>query len=182
MPTGIKVSEAMVGRVVTARPSENVAESSKKMRDEDVGLLVVCEGVRPIGVVTREDIVDKVTAADKHASKVTLKEIMTFPVITCSPDDDLADAARVMARHGFERLPVVQMGKLVGILSDREIAKVAPAAIEILRERLLMEEPTSAAVEFNSGDCELCGNFSEALHYVNDRWVCDSCKNEAAEL
>ncbi|MBU5557682.1 MAG: CBS domain-containing protein [Candidatus Aenigmatarchaeota archaeon] len=182
MPTGIKVSEAMVSRVITARPSQTVMEGSRLMRDEDVGMLVICEGNRPVGVVTREDIVDKVTALDKQASKVTLKEIMGSPVVTCSPDDDLADAAKVMVKHGFERLPVVRMGKLVGLISDREIAKVAPAAIEILRERLLMSEPPPTIEEFNSGDCELCGNFSEALHLINDRWVCDSCKDEASEL
>jgi len=182
MPTGIKVSEAMIGRVISAKPSESVAAISKIMRDEDVGLLVICEGNRPVGVVTREDVVNKVAAVDKTASKILVKEIMSYDVVTCSPDDDLADAARVMAKHGFERLPVVQMGKLVGLLSDREIAKVAPAAIEILRERLLMAEPGTGVEEFNSGDCELCGNFSEHLHYINDRWVCDSCKNEAAEL
>lgn len=182
MPTGIKVSDAMISQVVSARPSETVAVGSKLMRDEDVGLIVVCEGIRPIGVVTREDVVNKVAAEDKSASKVFLKEIMSYDVVTCSPDDDLADAARVMAKHGFERLPVVQMGKLVGLISDREIAKVAPAAIEILRERLLIDQPGSGIEEFNSGDCELCANYSENLHYVNDRWVCDACKDEAAEL
>lgn len=182
MPTGIKVSEAMISNVVTAKPNEMVSAASKTMRDEDVGMIVVCEGNRPVGVVTREDIVNKVVANDKMASKIMLKEIMSYDVVTCSPDDDLADAARVMAKHGFERLPVVQMDKLVGMLSDREIAKVAPAAIEILRERLLITEPGAGAEEFNAGDCELCGNYSENLHYVNDRWVCDACKNEATEL
>ncbi len=182
MPTGIKVSEAMISTVVSAKPSDTVTMASKAMRDEDVGMVVVCEGSRPVGIVTREDIVNKVVADDKTASKMMIKEIMSYDVITCSPDDDMADAARVMAKHGFERLPVVQMGKLVGILSDREIARVAPACIEILRERLTLVEPGSGIEEFNSGDCELCANYSENLHYINDRWVCDACKNEAAEL
>lgn len=182
MATGIRVSEAMVSRVVTARPSETAAGGSKKLRDEDVGLLVICEGNRPIGIVTREDIVNKVAAEDKVASKILLKEIMTPQVVSCSPDDDMADAAKVMAKHGYERLPVVSMGKLVGIISDREIAKVAPAAIEILRERLLIEGQPPSVEEFNAGECEFCGNFSEVLHLINDRWVCDACKDEAAEL
>jgi len=182
MPTGIKVGDAMVEQVVTAKPSQTVSEGSKTMRDEEVGLLVICEGNNPIGVVTREDIVDKVTAADKLPSNVMLREIMGSPVISCSPDDDISDAARVMAKHGYERLPVVSMGKLVGLLSDREIAIVAPAALEILRERLLIDTPEGVVEEFNSGECELCANYSEILHSINDRWVCANCKNEAAEL
>lgn len=182
MSTGIKVEDAMVNRVVTARPSENVVEGSKTMRDEDVGMLVIVEGNRPVGVVTREDVVSKVVAGDKNPSKTTLKEIMGTPVITCSPDDDLAEAARVMAKHDLERLPVVKMDKVVGVISDQNIVKVAPAAIEILRERLLIGEPESAPEEFNSGECELCANYSESLHNINDRWVCAACKDEAAEL
>lgn len=182
MTTGIKVKDAMLSRVVTARPSQTVLEGSKLMKKEDVGTVVICEGKKPIGIVTREDVVDKVASKDLQTSKVLLKDIMTSPVVAASPDEDLSNAARTMTKHGYERLPVVSLGKLVGIISDREIAKVAPAAIEILRERLLIEEPPQIIEEANSGDCELCGNFSEELHNINDRWVCDSCKEEAAEL
>lgn len=182
MATGIKVSEAMVARVITARPSQTVAEGSQIMRDEGVGLLVLVKGRVPVGVVTREDIVNKVTAKDLLASKILLRDIMSPTVITCSPDDDLATVARKMVKYGYERLPVVSLGKLVGLISAREIAKVAPAAIEILRERLFIEEPPPIIPEFNAGDCELCGCFCEMLHNVNDRWVCDTCKDEALEL
>lgn len=182
MPTGIKVEDAMVSRVVTARPSQNVFEGSQIMKAEDVGMLVISEGKTPVGIVTREDIVAKVTAKDLQASKILLKDIMNMPIVTCGPEDDIADVAKTMAKHGYERLPVIMLGKLVGVISDREVVKVAPAAIEILRERLLMTEPEKIEEEFNAGDCELCGNFSEVLHNINDRWVCDTCKDEAAEL
>ena len=110
-----------------------------------------------------------------------VKEVVKEVVITATPDEDLADAARTMTKHGFVRLPVVSLGKLVGIITDREIAKLAPAAIEILRERLLIQTP-GFSEETNSGECQLCANYSEELHNVNDRWVCDSCKEEAAEI
>lgn len=182
MATGIKVKDAMASRVVTARPSQNVFEGSKIMKKEDVGSIVICEGSKPIGIVTREDVIDKVTSKDLQASKVSLKEIMNSPIVETTPDTDLADAARTMVKYGYERLPVVNMGKLVGMISDRDIARVAPAAIEILRERLLVEGPEKIEQEFNDGDCELCGNYSDNLHLINDRWVCDSCKEEAEEL
>ena len=188
MSTGITVKEAMVNRVVTIRPTQTVAEAAKMMKKEDVGMLVIIEGRKPLGIITREDIINKIVASDKHASDVKIKEIMSSSVITSSPDEDMADAARKMSRYGYERLPVVDMGKLVGVISDREIAKVAPAAIEILRERLLIDEPEDASEEVAeekrtvSGDCELCYNYSETLHKVNGKWVCEACKEEAAEL
>ncbi len=181
MATDISVKDAMITRVVTARPGQTVQEGSEMMRKEDVGSLIICEGNKPVGIVTREDVVNKVASKDMKASEVKLKDIMNAPLVTVEPEQDLADAARKMTKYGYERLPVVEMGKLIGIISDREVAKVAPAAIEILRERLLIEAPTQFE-ETTSGECQLCGNYTEELRNINDRWVCESCKEEAEEL
>jgi len=182
MPTGIKVKDAMVSRVVTARPSQSVLEASKIMKKEDVGSLVIIESIKPVGVVTREDIINKVVAKSLPASKILIKDIMSKDLVTCPPDCDISEAARLMSKYRYERIPVVSMGKLVGIISSREIAKVAPAALEILTEHLRIEEPEKVEEETNEGECELCGNYVEELHNINDKWVCDSCKDEAAEL
>ncbi len=182
MPTGIKVRDAMVESVITAKPNQTVLEASKIMKKEDVGSVIICEGEKPVGIVTREDIVNKITAEDKLASKTLLKNIMTKNLVTCPPDCDISEAARLMSKHKYERIPIVMLGKLVGIISAREVAKVAPAALEIMTEHLRIEEPFQIQEETNAGDCELCGNYSEELHNVNDRWVCDSCQEEATEL
>ena len=182
MPTGIKVKDAMISRVITGRPNQTVMEGSKLMRKEDIGSLVICEGNKPVGIVTREDIVNKIAAKDLLASKILLKDIMSKNLITCPPDCDISEAARLMSKYQYERIPVVSLGKLVGIISAREIAKVAPAALEIMTEHLRIEQPPPVFEETNAGDCELCGNYSEELHNVNDKWVCDSCREEAAEI
>ena len=182
MPTGIKVKDAMITKVITARSNQTTLEASKIMKKEDIGSVIICEGNKPIGIVTREDIINKITAEDKSASKVLLKEIMTKDLVTCPPDCDISEAARLMSKHQYERIPVVFLGKLIGIISAREIAKVAPAVLEIMTEHLRIEEPLNITEETNSGDCELCGNYSEELYNINDRWICDSCKEEAAEL
>ncbi len=188
MPTDIKVKDAMISPAVTAVQDQTIFEASKTMKKRDIGSLIVVKGndKKPIGIVTREDIVNKVTAKDLQASKILIKDIMSTHVVSVTPDDDISVAAKEMSKYGFERLPVVNMGKLVGIISTREVAKIAPAAIEILRERLLLEEPEEAekkeAEEMMAGECELCGNYSDTLHNINDRWVCDNDKEEAAEL
>jgi len=182
MPTGIKVKDAMVSRVMIARPSQNAFEASKIMEKEDVGSVIVCEGDNPIGIVTREDIINNVTAKNLLSDKILLKDIMSKKLISCPPDCDISEAARLMSKNKYERIPVVSMGKLIGIISTREIAKVAPAALEIATEHLRIEEPEKIIEETNEGDCELCGNYSEELHNINDKWVCDACKDEAEEL
>lgn len=182
MSTGINVEDAMVAEVVTARPNQTVLDASKVMKEKDIGSVVICEREVPIGIVTREDIVNKVTADDKLASKIMLKDIMTKNLVTCNPDCDISEAARLMSKHKYERIPVVSMGKLVGIISAREIAKVAPAALEIMTEHLRIEEPQNIEEETNEGECELCGNYADRLYKINDKWICEGCKEEAKEL
>ncbi|MBR9682898.1 MAG: CBS domain-containing protein [Candidatus Aenigmarchaeota archaeon] len=178
MSTGISVKDAMVSRVVTIRPGQNIKEAAEMMTKEEVGLLVVVEGAKPVGVITREDIIKRIVAMDLTPSEKTVKENMESPMIAAEPDEDLADAARRMVQHGFERLPVVSMGKLVGLISDRGIAKVAPAAIEILRERLTIASEPEIVEELNEGECQTCGNYSSILHNVDDKWLCSECKDD----
>jgi len=183
MPTGIKVKDAMVSPVVTAKASQTVYDGAKLMTKEDIGSLVIIDGIKPIGIVTREDVINKIVAKNLQASNIQLKEIMSTDLVTCAPNDDIKEAAQKMSKYGYERIPVTDMGKVIGIISTREIAKVAPQAIEILRERLSIQEPEKFSdEEFTEGECELCGNFSAELRKINDRWVCVNCKEEAAEL
>ena len=186
MTTDIQVKDAMIKKVLTATPGQTIHEASKMMKDQDVGSLIICEGKKPVGIITREDIVLKVAAEDKKSSEVKVKDIMTTNLVTITPEDDLADAARMMTKYGFERLPVVSLDKLIGIISDREIAKICPAAIEILRERLMLKDGDDigekSVIETTSGDCELCGNYKEVLKNIGGKWVCETCKEEAAEI
>jgi CBS domain-containing protein len=183
MPTGIKVKDAMIKKVYTGKPEQTVHEGSKIMREKDIGSLIIIEDGKPVGIVTREDIVNKVTAENKLASEVLLKDIMSRSLVTCPPECDISEVARIMSKYQYERIPVVSKGKLVGIISTREVAKVAPAALEILTEHLRIEQPPQQPVEETiAGECELCGNYSEELQNVNDMWVCENCKEEAQEL
>ena len=187
MPTGIRVRDAMVSSVITAELEQNVVDAAKIMKKEDIGSVIICENKKPVGIVTREDIINKVLAMDAHPSKVLLKDIMSKKLVTTSPDSDISDAAKLMSMHKYERIPVVSLGKLVGIISTREIAKVAPAALEVMTEHLRIEQGVEDGEDvreelMTEGVCDLCGNESDNLLKVNDRWVCDSCREEAEEI
>jgi CBS domain-containing protein len=178
MATGIKVKEAMITPVVTGKPEETVLDAAKRMEGQDVGSLIIVVDSKPVGIVTREDIVNKVVAKNLLPSEVLIKEIQSSNLITCPPDCDISEAANLMSKYKYERIPVVSLGNLIGIISAREIAKVAPAMLEIATEHLRIEEPPPSLEEIADGECEICGNYSDKLHYVNDRWVCDNCREE----
>jgi len=182
MPIEMKVRDIMSSRVVSCPPNTTVADAARKMREEDVGSIIIVQNRKPIGIMTREDVTNRVAAEDKLPSKVLVKEVMTSPVITAAPDETISTVAKRMSKYGYERMPVKQLNKIVGFISVRDILRVSPGTLDILKDHLEREQAPEFKEEFNAGECELCGNYSEALHYINDRWVCDTCKEEAAEI
>ncbi len=182
MALEVKVKDIMTPRVVTCKSTTLISEAAKRMRDEDIGSIIVTEGQKPVGIVTREDMTNKVAAMDLQPSKTTVKAVMNSPIVTCPPDSAIEEAAKLMNKHGYERLPVKSLNKLVGIVSVRDILRVAPGLLDFFKERLELEEPAALGEETTSGDCELCGNYTEELHNVNNRWVCEACSEEASEL
>jgi len=181
MPSGIKVKSAMRKSVVTIDPDKSVLAAAKLMKKNDIGSLVVIEKGRPIGIMTREDVNDKVAAKDLLASTLLVKQVMSAPVVSCSSDDDITAISHIMSKYGYERLPVIDKGKLVGIISTREVVKVAPAAIEIFRQHFEEEStPVIGKSESSDGDeCERCSNYSDDLQKVGSEWLCEKCREES---
>jgi len=178
MPSGIKIKDIMKSRVVTVKTTQTVLETAKIMRKEDVGSVIVMEGKKPVGIVTREDMAVKIVAKDLQPSKILVKNIMNTPLVSCSPEDDLVDVAKTMNKYRYDQLPVISLNKLVGIVTVREILKTTPDLIEQFKERL--EEPSlPEQLESIEGEyCDRCGNYSEELTKINDQWICSACVEE----
>ncbi|MDQ3067470.1 MAG: CBS domain-containing protein [Actinomycetota bacterium] len=100
----------------------SVEEAARKMKSEDVGSLPIVDGDRLVGVVTDRDLAIRVLGEGKSAD-TTVGEIASKDVVTIDPQQDLQEAARLMAEHQVRRLPVVEEdGKLVGMLAQADIA------------------------------------------------------------
>jgi CBS domain-containing protein len=93
------------------------------MRDEDVGAVIVVEDDRVLGVVTDRDLVVRVMAAGKNPSRVKQADICSSDVVTVSPDDSIDTAVRLMRDRALRRLPVVENGRAVGIVSIGDLAQ-----------------------------------------------------------
>jgi CBS domain-containing protein len=114
-----QVSEVMTGVLETVRPSSTLAEAARRMRDGDIGdvLVAKAEGNVLVGIVTDRDIAIRAVAAGDDPSTTTVKSIMTDNVESVSPRDTIEEAKARMGRANIRRLPVVENGKLVGVLS-----------------------------------------------------------------
>jgi len=102
-----------------------VAYAAKMMKQEDVGLAPVVEGDRLVGTLTDRDIVVRVVAEGKDPQTVTVREVASTDLITIDPQQDLDEALRLMASKQVRRLPVVEEGRLVGVLAQADIAREA---------------------------------------------------------
>ncbi len=175
MKQAIPIIEIMSKDPITISPDASAVEAANLMRSRAVGSLLVVSGGKPIGIVTEKDFVTKVTAEDRKPSTVKVKEVMTSPVVTVDPYQEILEAAKTMADLQIRRLAVVDDDTLIGLITENDILKVWPALIEITRERAEMATPAEGV---GVGYCETCSTFSESLNLHNGQLVCPECREE----
>jgi citrate synthase len=118
------VADVMSSPPVTATPSETIAEATGRMRDSKVGSVVVVDGNRAIGILTERDLV-RFAASGADASATKVSEWMTDDPDCVAPDVEVAEAWKSLAEHGYRHIPVVKDSELVGIVSMRDLVRIA---------------------------------------------------------
>lgn len=120
----MKVGEIMNKQLVTVSPEDAITEAARLLKLHNIGSLpVVSEEGKLKGILTDRDIVVRCIADDATADKTQIKEVMTRGVISVSPEDDVKLASDIMAGDQIRRLPVVEEGRLVGMLSLADMAR-----------------------------------------------------------
>jgi CBS domain-containing protein len=117
-----KVRDAMTPGVQSISPTESLHRVAMMMRENDVGSIPVVEGDRLVGIVTDRDIVARAVAETADLGRMTVADVASRDVLTVAPDDSLDDARRRMAESQVRRLPVVEDGRLVGMLAQADVA------------------------------------------------------------
>lgn len=177
MVIGISVKNIMTKPAVQIEYNRTVQAAAKEMVKHRVGSIIVVKNKKPIGIITETDINKKIVALGKDPRKLKSEEIMSSPIVFSSPRDDITLAVEKMEKHKIKRLPVVDRGKIVGILTNTDIARASPEMIDILNFRLKMRtELPSIKESSTSGLCEACGGYSGDLKSVNDQWICENCR------
>ncbi len=119
----MKLREIMTRNVVRIRPDEPVAVAARALTQYNIGMLPVCgyDG-RLCGLVTDRDIVTRCLASGKDPARTTVAQVMTGRIVTGKPDMEAPDAAALMGKEQVRRLPVVENGKLCGMVSLGDLA------------------------------------------------------------
>lgn len=128
------VRDVMNRTVVTIDPGESAALAARLLTRHNVGALPVCtSGGQLRGILTDRDIVLRCVAPGEDPGRMPVKAIMTRCPRALAPEDDLREAARLMSAQQIRRLPVVEEGKLVGMVSLGDLARSGKHQMEISR-------------------------------------------------
>ena len=124
--------EIMSGGVDCIGENETVAEAARKMAQLGVGALPICgEDDRLKGMLTDRDIVVKVIAEGKDPNSCRAGELGQGKPVTIGADDSLEELVRTMAQHEVKRLPVIDGHRLVGVVSESDVAGAAPPELVV---------------------------------------------------
>ncbi|MGZ4348626.1 MAG: CBS domain-containing protein [Gaiellaceae bacterium] len=117
------VRDAMTEDPRSIGASASVVEAARLMREEHIGSLPITDDEQLVGMITDRDITTRVVAEAADPKMTSVGDVYSQDLISVEPDKDLAEALQLMARHQVRRLPVVENGRLVGIVAQADIAR-----------------------------------------------------------
>jgi CBS domain-containing protein len=110
--------------ITVIQEDETIRQAAERLAKDDIGVLPICDSNKQIkGVLTDRDIVVQVIARGKDPSSTRAREMEQGEVYTLRPDDSIQHACDMMAQHKVRRLPVVEDGRIVGMVSQADVAK-----------------------------------------------------------
>ncbi|MDQ3872582.1 MAG: CBS domain-containing protein [Thermoproteota archaeon] len=182
MTTRVLVRDIMNSPVVSASPNDTIHNIAKKMKEENIGSIVIMEADKPVGIVTDWDIVSKAISNDAKPSQIKAKDVMK-EIYTIESEEGITEAARILRKHNIKRLGVVYKNRLVGIISSSDVIAVTPDLVEIVSEKaaIIRGELGIARSAGNvSGYCDECGEWSDLLQHDEGTFICEVCRGESS--
>ena len=176
MKTGIRIADAMTKSPSFVDPEKSIFYCVKKMIKEEVGSLLVLDGEKLAGIITEKDLLIKVLAKDMDIKSTPINKVMSKKPIYVGPDEDLYDAMLLMSREEVRRLPVVDKGSIVGVLTQKDILSIQPDLYDLAIGKFsIRESERKSMLDSNlEGECRSCGSYGP-LEKHGKRWLCESC-------
>ena len=120
----MQVHDIMSRKVELTNPNATIRDVARKMRADSIGAMPVGDNDRLVGMVTDRDIVMRAVAEERLPANTSVREVMSEKVCYCFEDDDIDEAAKIMAEHQVKRLPVLNKQKrLVGIVALSDLGR-----------------------------------------------------------
>ena len=118
----MKIKDIMTKQVASLTREDSVEKAAELMKEYNVGSIPVCEGDKVIGIITDRDIALRSVAEGENAERQSVGEVMSSNPVVGKPEMDAHDAVRIMSERQIRRLPIVENGSLVGMISLGDLA------------------------------------------------------------
>ncbi len=169
----------MTEKPIFLRANDDLRYCAEVMAENHVGTIIVKENENIVGILTEQDIIRKVVAKGMNPLEKKVKDVMEIKLTTITPDIDIYEALIRMRDLNIRHLPVIDQGKLIGLLTLKDILKIQPQLFDILVERfeLREEERKPSHTKPTADVCQTCGKLTDKLYPSNNVMVCADCKN-----
>ena len=173
------VREAMSSPIISVNENTDIVKLAGVMKDQKVGAVIITNiEEQPVGIVTERDIVTRVVSQGGDPGNITAKSVMSSPLHVVAPDMTLMEAMRLMDKLNIRRLGVLYKSQLVGVISDRNIIRLVPTIVEIVKEMQEINNVSSVRGPSITGYCDRCESYSNNLRYVEGEFICSECRIE----
>jgi len=182
----ILVADIMTREPIIIKPDTNLLECTRKMVKKKVGSLLLVDGKKLVGFISRQDILWALVKKSKEDLKsIKAKDISPKKIATIKPSSTIKETLSKMKKLKFDRLPVIHEGKLVGMITVRDILSFNPEFYPELDEFAEIREETKKLKRLKrsktrgplvEGICAECGN-PGLLHRENGMMICVSCSD-----
>ncbi len=134
-----KVEQWMNKNVITITRDSPASEAAVLMRKHNIGCLIVEDNQHPIGIVTERDLVRKVLAVRRNPDETRINELMSMSIVTVDVGMDIKDVSSTMVKHNIKKVPVVEEGRLKGIVTTTDIVKIMAQFNKLYDAREIIE-------------------------------------------
>lgn len=128
----MKAKDVMVKEVVKVNSCTIVDNAVKMMNKNNIGCLIIEDDGQARGIVTQRDLLEKVLEKAKDPRKLAVSDIMTKKLVVGNPDMEIHEAARLMFKRKIKKLPIVENGKLIGLITLTNIARTVSVDQEMI--------------------------------------------------
>jgi len=193
MEIGVKVGDIMTRELVSVKPDESIIDCARKMEKNDIGIVIVRNNGKLLGMLTEKDIIWALTKKSNLKS-VKARDLMIRKVPTIKPSKDIYEALLRMRNLKTKWLPVTVRKYVIGMLTIKDILKIEPSLFEIAvqhhnlhvkeeENKLMRRNAVLAGKELwiKEGVCEECGAYG-LLQNVDGFLFCEDCSLTAPKL
>ncbi len=123
LPLTARIEDLMSRKVVTVEAGSTAFDVAREMLDHDIGCVLVLKNRKVSGIATKSDVIREAVMKRLDPQKIYVEDLMSRPVITIESGSSLSEASELMSRHNITKLPVLEKGELVGVITSTDLVR-----------------------------------------------------------